>query len=731
MDIQSLLFGRDAGWTEGEAKQWAKSHGYKHGKVDITDQYVRIRQFDPSGLKVKRTITLGRGIRAVVAREEEMKTKRRRSTKRSKARATSTGGKPAFGSPAWFKMYPRKSKGGKRKARRAKEATAVAAPRKRRSRRVRTTTKVATPRRVAAPRKRRGRRVRAKVRAATPRTVRTTRKVAAPRKRRARRVRAKVASPRRKRRVARAWHGDTAGHRKAAKKGHKRKRKSSKRRVREVSEVRTVRTSRKRKARRVRTNTKVAAPRKRHHRKAHRKARRVRSTVRSTVRSPVVRSSHRRRSYRARAAGGGTLKKIGSKLGMLAVGIGVAGAGFTVSDAIDRFLATYNPAGDKMPDDKFVSDGTGMLGNSLNIAAPPHLVRIGAIVAQILLPAVAATQVKNKYVRTSMEGYALGAGIKGLSMLWTNVLMPLLAPKDGDAEKLKGSYVARLYPAEVAAKLNLASQTTNGPGVLSDAPNDVGPFALAGSSPYPDAAQALRQEAGISGSLPYPDAEQALRHNAGLGFVPRPAAPYRGSNTMIRQWQGAHPSYRPGGNAQAAALSNRWGNYRAGYAIPNPPGMPVAHQHHHHHCMLRAKTMYPTYTDAQLHAWCLARPHHTHPYLYESPAAPPPVSTVTGPALGDGPNPNDAPAGGSGDAPSPIDYPSAPAATGGPPPAPADPVGPPSYSPGPGSTVGPGPQPLQGGKGGADCGCVGENNSFLGFIGDEEDKESVLSMTMK
>jgi len=65
MDIQALLFSRADGWTASKAKEWAKSHGYKHGKVHVTDQYVRIRQFDPKGLKVKRTITLGSGIRAV------------------------------------------------------------------------------------------------------------------------------------------------------------------------------------------------------------------------------------------------------------------------------------------------------------------------------------------------------------------------------------------------------------------------------------------------------------------------------------------------------------------------------------------------------------------------------------------------------------------------------------------------------------------------------------------
>src|SRR5271157_6543392 len=87
MDVQSLLFDRSAGWTQAKAKAWAKSHGYRHGKVHVTDQYVRIRQFDPKGLKVKRTITFGSGIRAVVAREEDMAAKRKRS-KKSAAKTT-------------------------------------------------------------------------------------------------------------------------------------------------------------------------------------------------------------------------------------------------------------------------------------------------------------------------------------------------------------------------------------------------------------------------------------------------------------------------------------------------------------------------------------------------------------------------------------------------------------------------------------------------------------------
>lgn len=63
--MQSLLFARPR-WTESTAKAWAREHAYKSGKVDVTDAYIRLRQFDPvKGLK-KRTITFGDGIKAVI-----------------------------------------------------------------------------------------------------------------------------------------------------------------------------------------------------------------------------------------------------------------------------------------------------------------------------------------------------------------------------------------------------------------------------------------------------------------------------------------------------------------------------------------------------------------------------------------------------------------------------------------------------------------------------------------
>jgi len=45
-------------------------------------------------------------------------------------------------------------------------------------------------------------------------------------------------------------------------------------------------------------------------------------------------------------------------------------------------------------------------------------------------------------------------------------------------------------------------------------------------------------------------------------------------------------------------------------------------------------------------------------------------------------------------------------------------MGPPVYQPGPGTGPGPGPVPLN-----QECGCVGDDNKFLGFIGDAEEKD--------
>jgi hypothetical protein len=66
--VQTLLFPRDT-YDVAAAKTWARAHGYRAGKVDVTDDYVRLRQAHPGRFKTMRTISFGSsGIRAVVGR---------------------------------------------------------------------------------------------------------------------------------------------------------------------------------------------------------------------------------------------------------------------------------------------------------------------------------------------------------------------------------------------------------------------------------------------------------------------------------------------------------------------------------------------------------------------------------------------------------------------------------------------------------------------------------------
>jgi hypothetical protein len=64
-EVQSLLFERPR-WTPSDATAWARDHDYKSGKVHVTDNYIRLRQFAPVRGTQKRTITFGDGIKAVI-----------------------------------------------------------------------------------------------------------------------------------------------------------------------------------------------------------------------------------------------------------------------------------------------------------------------------------------------------------------------------------------------------------------------------------------------------------------------------------------------------------------------------------------------------------------------------------------------------------------------------------------------------------------------------------------
>lgn len=67
MRVQSLLFARPR-WTPARAKAWARSHGYRSAKVDVTAEHVRLRQSAPGSKRVFRTVQFGKGVSAVVAR---------------------------------------------------------------------------------------------------------------------------------------------------------------------------------------------------------------------------------------------------------------------------------------------------------------------------------------------------------------------------------------------------------------------------------------------------------------------------------------------------------------------------------------------------------------------------------------------------------------------------------------------------------------------------------------
>ena len=481
--VQSLIFDRSA-WTASQAKAWAKSHGYKHGKVDVTDKSIRIRQLDPKKFKTKRTVSFGRGIRAVVAREG-MKMATTKKSRRPRRKAASAP---------------------KRRRKKARKVRAVQARRRRRHKR-----------------------------------------------RRAGHVMEK-------RHQARAWHGAKRAHRDAAKKGWARRKK---------------RGGVRRRRRRVETPAAVAAPRRRRRR-------------RKSHETYAMEAPRRRRRHHARASSSSGAMGAGE----FALAIGFAGFGYIVADGVDRLLATYNPnpaVTTTAPTDKFSSTGAGTLANALNVASKPNWKRLAAGAGMTALPAVGSAFVENPLLKSSLEGAAIGAGVSLFKTLWNNLVMPLLTPKDTSVAGLQTSRIARLYPAEIAAHINMTQSppqmavSSAGSGALSGgpeagvgAPADVGPFALAdlggsaaggilptvqntwgtgGSAAggiLPTAAQAMG-----TGAAPWglPTAADALRAQAGMSGG-NPGQPGLAWNPGPPSTPGAGPQAAPHSDPQCACLGD-------------------------------------------------------------------------------------------------------------------------------------------------------------------------------
>lgn len=65
-EVQTLLLPRDL-YNVAQAKAWARDHGYRTDKMDVTGHYIRLRQAAPSQFRDFRTIPFGMsGIKAVI-----------------------------------------------------------------------------------------------------------------------------------------------------------------------------------------------------------------------------------------------------------------------------------------------------------------------------------------------------------------------------------------------------------------------------------------------------------------------------------------------------------------------------------------------------------------------------------------------------------------------------------------------------------------------------------------
>jgi len=414
----------------------------------------------------------------------------------------------------------------------------------------------------------------------------------------------------------------------------------------------------------------------------------------------------------------------------LAVAVVAGGLGFVVADGLDRFLATYNPgavaAGGTAPTNKFTSDGAGTLANTLNVASPPGFARIGASVAVTALPAVASMFVENSFVRSGLEGMAIGGGVKLFSLFWNNFLMPMLKPKTTDNASLQKSFIARLYPAEVAAAINLHDKppTTAATGVTFGAlsqPADVGPFALQGPGAeaasgelFPTTAEALRRQAGMSDQFP------TLQNVWGTGMStpgepPGIAGLGDGLGGIFDDISRTVSSFMPGLPVQHVAQA-------AGHVVSAP------------HDIAGALTRtFPHVPGHVLHECA----RHLHPHVARL-AAVRPVAQVMRGMMGQTPAAGPAPtAAAAAPTTAPATLPTAATAPAAAPVvplpvvplvAPGQPVG---WQPGPPSTFGPGPQSPRMEPTSAACACLGEGEQYAGYLGDPAPQDDSLFYSVK
>lgn len=92
--VQSLLFDKRHGWTDADARRWLGAHGYRASSADVTANYLRYRQLDPSAFDRASfaTVVYGDGVEAVMAKPLKGNPMARRTPRRdSKGRFLKSG----------------------------------------------------------------------------------------------------------------------------------------------------------------------------------------------------------------------------------------------------------------------------------------------------------------------------------------------------------------------------------------------------------------------------------------------------------------------------------------------------------------------------------------------------------------------------------------------------------------------------------------------------------------
>ena len=425
-------------------------------------------------------------------------------------------------------------------------------------------------------------------------------------------------------------------------------------------------------------------------------------------------SEARRRRYPSR----NVMEEAGDGLDVpeLALALGSGALSFIAADALDRFLATYDPTAATKPTDRFTSDGAGTLANTLNVASAPDWTRWASAIAFAGLPLAGSIAVEEPTVRSGLEGAAIGGGIHLAKLLWTNVVMPLLAPSDTSTAGLQKSTIARLYPAEIAAAINVhasppqQSLSSSGSGALSGA--DVGPFALSAESEYQSAHDALRRSAGLlgPGGIDFP----SLQNTWGTGEFPTAAQAMMGVGAAAADAthavMAALPGIPPAAAAQAAGAAIAHPHNIHGALVMVLPHVPV-------HVLMECARMVSPHV-ARAHAAAAAIPAAAAP----APNFPVATAPVAPPAAGGQPPPVAVmPSTGTSGWGMWPGLGADPAATGTPMatsmsavPVASVPVGPPPLP-----VVGPRANSPEHAPEG--CACLGDDNPFLGFVGDAEE----------